>query len=59
MNREEAIQWCKDNKCNFIEPVFPPPQDWMWAENGENEICLIVIFTSEDYADIEKKDALP
>ena len=45
--REQAIQWCRDNRCNFTDPVFPPPSGWMWAENG-NHLVLAPIFTMTD-----------
>ena len=45
MNRNQAIQWCKENKCNFINPVFPPPEDWMWCENGGDGIVLQCVHT--------------
>lgn len=37
MNREQVIQWCKDNNCDFITAIFPPPEDWMWVDNGVDE----------------------
>ncbi|SER37790.1 MULTISPECIES: DNA-directed RNA polymerase subunit alpha C-terminal domain-containing protein [Pseudomonas] len=54
--RAEAIQWCKDNKCDFVKPVFPPPSGWMWGE-GNNGICLTAIFTlTGDCRDITRED---
>lgn len=46
--REQAIQWCKDNGCNFSEPVFPPPSGWMWAETSSSSLVLEPIFTMTD-----------
>lgn len=48
MNRNQAMNWCKENKCDFITPVFPPPEDWMWCENGGDGIMLQCIFTVEE-----------
>lgn len=48
MNRNGAIQWCRDKGCNFIDPVFPPPEDWMWCENGSTGLVLQCIFTVEE-----------
>lgn len=47
MTRNEAIEWCKDKVCNFIDPVFPPPEDWMWCDNGKDSIVLQCIHTVE------------
>mgnify|MGYP000686987472 CR=1 FL=1 len=30
--RDEAIQWCIDNRVDFTQPKFPPPSGWMWAD---------------------------
>lgn len=47
--REQAIEWCKSNGCNFIDPVFPPPSGWMWAESGDTDsLTLEPIFTMTD-----------
>ena len=48
MIRNEAINWCEENKCDFINPVLPPPEDWMWCDNGSNELVLQCIFTVEE-----------
>jgi hypothetical protein len=48
MNRQEAIDWCKEKACNFIDPVFPPPEDWMWCENGSLGLTLQCIHTVEE-----------
>jgi hypothetical protein len=52
LNREQAIQWCKEKKCDFINPVFPPPEDWMWCENAQPyeqaKLMLQCIFTVEE-----------
>lgn len=59
MNRNQAINWCKDNDCDFITPVFPPPEDWMWCENNSNGVMLQCIFTvDEDNPEIYKEDVL-
>lgn len=50
LTRTEAIQWCKDNQCNFRTPVFPPPEGWMWAES-EFDLVLEPIFTVTDQGD--------
>jgi hypothetical protein len=45
--RAEAIEWCKANGCDFVTPIFPPPEGWLWAECGEG-LCLTPIFTMTD-----------
>lgn len=52
--RPEALQWCIDNMCDFRNPVFPPPNGWMWGESGE-ALILTAIFTS-DCSDITSVD---
>lgn len=42
--RQEALAWCKEKHCDFRNPVYPPPEGWMWAESGA-EIVLSPIFT--------------
>lgn len=32
--RDEAIQWCIENKVDFTKPVFPPPDGWMWGDTN-------------------------
>jgi len=52
LTRTEAIKWCKDNKCDFNTPVYPPPDGWMWAYADSNfsktELTLASIFTSNE-----------
>lgn len=52
LTEEEGEQWCKDNKCDFINPVFPPPEDLMWCENPqpyeEANLMLQCVFTVEE-----------
>lgn len=55
MNRAQAIQWCKDNNCNFIGPVFHPPEDWMWCQLLGG-IYLTKIFTADHEEDIFEVD---
>jgi len=54
--RQEAIQWCRDNMCDFIDPVFPPPNGWSWGESG-NALILTAIFTNTEDAGITSVDA--
>lgn len=56
--REEAIQWCIDNKVDFTNPKFPPPKGWMWAETGVPAMALTAIFTNTEDEDIESGDVL-
>ena len=48
--RVQAIQWCKDNNCDFKKPVFPPPDGWLWAAQGDH-LTLDPIFTMTDQGD--------
>ena len=59
--RQEAIQWCIDNQCNFLSPVFPPPEGWLWARmNCDHSLCLQPLFTMTDQGDeIEFKEVYP
>ncbi len=45
--RQEAINWCRTNMCDFRNPVYPPPSGWMWAESGD-ALVLAPIFTMTD-----------
>ena len=45
--RAEVIQWCKENKCDFKNPVFPPPSGWFWGQEGD-ELTLQPVFTITD-----------
>lgn len=45
--RQEVLQWCKDNKCDFLTPVYPPPEGWFWATSG-GKLTLSPIFTITD-----------
>ena len=47
LTRHQAIEWCKNNFCDFKTPVFPPPNGWAWVESGES-IVLVPIFTITD-----------
>lgn len=47
LTRDEAVQWCKDKEADFITPVFPPPEGWMWAD-AEDGLTLEPIFTVTD-----------
>ena len=59
LTRDEAIQWCIDNKADPSNPVFPPPTGWMWGDGGGFQI-LTPIFTNnavqDDDSDIESFD---
>ena len=47
--RAEAIEWCKANDCDFVTPIFPPPEGWLWANCDERkQLCLTPIFTMTD-----------
>lgn len=48
--RDEALNWCRQQACDFRTPVFPPPQGWMWADSGE-ALVLTPIFTMTDQGD--------
>lgn len=48
--REQVIQWCIAKGCNFVDPVFPAPRGWMWA-NGPSSLVLTPIFTMTDQGD--------
>lgn len=47
LTRKQALQWCHDQQCNFIDPVFPPPGGWMWAD-GDDGLILTPVFTITD-----------
>lgn len=53
--RIEAIAWCIENNCDFVEGVFPPPDGWLWALSG-NGLILTAIFTNTEDADITAAD---
>lgn len=48
--REEAINWCIEHMADFVTPVYPPPEGWMWAESGD-QLVLAPIFTMTDQGD--------
>ena len=48
--REQAIQWCKDKGCDFVTPVLPPPDGWIWDQDGEH-LVLVAIFTTTEQVD--------
>lgn len=48
--RKEAIAWCIENKCDFIHPIYPPPNGWFWSQLGET-LVLCPIFTITDQGD--------
>ena len=54
--REEAIQWCIDNRVDFTQPKFPPPDGWMWADTDAPAKVLTAIFTNTEDEDIESAD---
>ena len=58
LTRDQAIAWCKENKCDFVKPIFPPPSGWGWYEqSGEDHEYLILaaVFTL-NYGEITRKD---
>lgn len=56
--RNEAIAWCKENKADFINSVFPPPNGWAWGEQMQDDVrlTLTAIFTNTVDADINYYD---
>ena len=56
--RTEAIAWCKENKADFIDAVFPPPNGWMWGEQIQDDVrlTLTAIFTNTVDEDINYYD---
>ena len=56
--RDEAIDWCIENKVDFKNPLFPPPEGWMWFETGVPAQGLTAIFTNTEDEDIESVDVL-
>jgi len=54
--REEAIQWCIDNKVDFKNTSFPPPDGWMWGDTGSELYILTTIFTNTEDEDINSFD---
>lgn len=45
--RDEVIEWCIDNMIDFTDPIFPPPDGWVWADNdGYAAKSLTPIFTN-------------
>jgi len=58
-NREQAIQWCIDNRADFTKPIFPPPDGWGWYENEGVEVhTLAAVFTNTEDEDVEWYDVL-
>jgi predicted NUDIX family phosphoesterase len=53
-SRATAIQWARDNRCDFKDPVFPPPSGWMWV--GDDGLALVPLFTHEESREITKID---
>jgi len=52
LSRTEAIQWCRENQCDFRTPVYPPPEGWMWCESkSSTDLTLDPIFTMTDQGD--------
>jgi len=58
--RQEAIEWTVDNRCDFFNPVYPPPEGWFWSNFDEKGKTLVLtpIFTGKNKADILAADAL-
>ena len=56
--RDEAIQWCIDNKVDFTKLKFPPPKGWMWVDTGVAAKALTANFTNTEDEDIESVDVL-
>jgi len=54
--RNEVIEWCVDNKVDFSDPIFPPPNGWIWADTGVPAKALTAIFTNTEDEDIESID---
>lgn len=60
--RDEVIEWCIKNRIDFTDPVFPPPEGWMWFDTGVPAKGLTPVFTNnntdEDDSDIDSFDVL-
>lgn len=57
--RQEAILWCAENKCDFVNGVYPPPEGWAWVYNQEKTILHLYFYSySGTYEDINKGDVL-
>ena len=55
--RAEAVLWCAEKQCDFREPVFPPPEGWMWGRSGPH-LVLTPVFTNTSDADITRADVV-
>lgn len=55
--RDEAIHWCRQKGANFRDPIYPPPDGWMWADAAGGALVLTAIFTNTEDADITSADA--
>jgi len=55
--RDEAINWCVDQCCDFIEAKFPPPEGWAWVAAGNDKPMHLHFFSwSTNYDDINESD---
>jgi hypothetical protein len=54
-SRAEAVAWCAEKRCDFREPVFPPPEGWMWATSGDG-LVLTPVFTNTSDGDVTRLD---
>jgi hypothetical protein len=57
-SRDEVIEWCWENRCDFMNPIFPPPSGWMWVKSDEDDwLYLTAIFTlNGDTRDVDRWD---
>ncbi len=60
LSREQVIDWCVDNNCDFLDPVFPPPNGWAWADYdlSKKSLILTAIFTNTEDKDITSVDII-
>jgi len=56
--RDEAIDWCSRNDCDFINPVYPPPEGWCWVHDNYGYLYMYFFsMADEDHDDIYPEDA--
>lgn len=57
--RQEVIQWCIDNKVNFVDGHYPPPEGWGWYKNKDSDVMsLCAVFTNTEDEDVDQVDVL-
>lgn len=51
ITRIQALQWCVEHSCNFVDPEYPPPEGWSWGRlmsAGVNYYNLVLAPISKD-----------